>query len=346
MFTGKWGSFEAEQEVKKQRKAERAVRKQQAEKVKVEKVEKVKVEEEEGDKTKQKKPSDLLRLWSHESPSKRGAGGKTVLGREADMLLMSWDQHQRVASYFTQPSSARKKEDRTSPSLELQRITEPLLEPQILVGLALCTFLPAAGQSSATLQQASKLVALLFPYYQTRMARCTRMVRGVFREEGLMVGGCLPVGTDLENRARKALVSQLPEVQRSLLHSELVPLLLLPAPRRPVLHLPHPSLAALGLALVSVAAISVDQLASLLRLLFPALRQDSQLEKCIQAVSFTLKPIRKSFQINSYFPDLNQISTFTNACIILHFQALVGNNTFLMEVVDGEKKYRLTNNSR
>ena len=300
MFTGKWGSFEAEQEVKKQRKAERAVRKQQGEKVKVETVVKV----EGGDKTKLKKPSDLLRLWSHESPSKRGAGGKTVLGREADMLLMSWDQQQRVAPYFTQQSSARKKDDRTSPSLELQRITEPLLEPRILVGLALCTFLPPAGQSSATLQQASKLVALLFPYYQTRMARCTRMVRGVFREEGLMVGGCLPVGNDLENCARKALANQLPEVQRSLLHPELVPLLLLPAPRRPPLHLPYPSLAALGLALVSVSAISVDQLTSLLRLLFPALRQDSQLEKCIQAVSFTLQPIINFDNLRRSIPDL------------------------------------------
>ena len=293
LFTGKWGNFEAEQEVKKQRKAERAVKKQQSEKVKVEKV---KVEEEGGggggDKTKRKKPSDLLRLWSHESPSKRG--GKTVLGREADMLLMFWDQQQRVAPYFTQLCSARKKDEGTSPSLELQRIAEPLLEPQILVGLALGTFLPAVGQSSATLQQASKLVALLFPYYQTRMARCTRMVRGVFREEGLMVGGCLPMGTDLENRARKALASQLHEVQRSLLNPELLPLLLLPqdpAPRRPPLHLPYPSLAALGLALVSVSPISVDQLTSLLRLLFPALRQDSQLEKCLQSVSFIIKPI-------------------------------------------------------
>ena len=281
MFTGKWGSFEAEQEAKKQKKAERAVRKQQSEKVEEE--EKVKVEGE-GEKTK-RKPSDLLSLWSHESPTKRGAGGKTVLGREADMLLMSWDQQQRVAPYFTQLSSTRKKDVRMSLSLEPQRITEPLLEPQILVGLALCTFLPA-GQS-ATLQQASKLVALLFPYYQTRMARCTRMVRGVFREEGLMVGGCLPVGNDLENRARQALVSQLTEVQRTLLHPELLPLLLLPAPRRPPLHLPYPSLAALGLALANVSAISVDQLTFLLRLLFPALRQDSQLEKCIQAVSFT-----------------------------------------------------------
>ena len=284
MFTGKWGSFEAEQEAKKQKKAERAVRKQQSEKVKVEEVEKVKVEEGEGDKMK-RKPSDLLRLWSHESPSKRGAGGKTVLGREADMLLMSWDQQQRVAPYYSQLSSARKKDDRTSPAVEPQRITEPLLEPQILVGLAIGTFLPA-GQS-ATLQQASRLVALLFPYYQTRMARCTRMVRGVFREEGLMVGGCLPVaGTQLENCARQALANQLLEVQSSLLHPELLPLLLLPAPRRPPLHLPYPSLAALGLALANErASISVDQLTSLLCLLFPALRQNSELEKCIQAVS-------------------------------------------------------------
>ena len=115
------------------------------------------------------------------------------------------------------------------------------------------------------------------------------MVRGVFREEGLMVGGCLPVagGTDLENRARQALAScQLSEVQSSLLHPELLPLLLLPAPRRPNLHLPYPSLAALGLALANGrASISVDQLTSLLRLLFPALRQNSELEKCIQAVS-------------------------------------------------------------
>ena len=107
-----------------------------------------------------------------------------------------------------------------------------------------------------------------------------------------MVGGCLPIGTDLENRARKALASQLHEVQRSLLHPELLPLLLLPdAPRRPPLHLPYPSLAALGLALVSVSPISVDQLTSLLRILFPALRQDSQLEKCLQSVSFKIKPI-------------------------------------------------------
>ena len=36
LFTGKWGSFEAEQEAKKQKKEERALRKQQSEKVKVE----------------------------------------------------------------------------------------------------------------------------------------------------------------------------------------------------------------------------------------------------------------------------------------------------------------------
>ena len=276
LFTGKWGSFEAEQEAKKQKKEERALRKQQSEKVKVE------GDAEKGKCVKPEKraPSDLLRLWSHESPSKRGSGGKTVLGREADMLLMSWDQHQRVAPYYTQIS--RKMDDKTSLSSESQRNMEPSLEPEILVGLALGTFLPA-GQS-ATLQQAVKLVALLFPFYQTRMARCTRMVRGVFREEGLMVGGCLPVGPGLENCARQALDNQPAEVQRSLVQPELLPLLLLPAPRRPPLHLPYPSLAALGLALANVTPISVDQLTALLRLLFPDLRKDSELEKCIQAV--------------------------------------------------------------
>ena len=100
------------------------------------------------------------------------------------MLLMSWEQRQRVASYFT-PLGANKKDERSASSSKSPRATEPLLEAKILVGLALGTILPA-GQS-ATLHQATRMVALLFPYYQTRMARCTRMVRGVFREEGLMV---------------------------------------------------------------------------------------------------------------------------------------------------------------
>ena len=56
------------------------------------------------------------------------------------------------------------------------------------------------------------------------------------------------------------------------------------------------------------------------------------------------------FNLRRSIPDLYQIRTFTNACmtfyIVLHLQALVGNSTFLMELVDGEKKYRLTNNSR
>ena len=99
-----------------------------------------------------------------------------------------------------------------------------------------------------------------------------------------MVGGCLPVGPGLENCARQALDNQPAEVQRSLVQPELLPLLLLPAPRRPPLHLPYPSLAALGLALANVTPISVDQLTALLRLLFPDLRKDSELEKCIQAV--------------------------------------------------------------
>ena len=102
-----------------------------------------------------------------------------------------------------------------------------------------------------------------------------------------MVGGCLPMSPDLEMSSRQALASQASEVQRNLLHPELLPLLLLPPPRRPPLHLPHQSLAALGLALlVHDGAVSVDQLTSLLRLLFPALRQDTQLEKCLKEVFF------------------------------------------------------------
>ena len=160
LFTGKWGSFEAEKESKKQKKAERAA------------VKKVKVEREglEEKKT-NRKPSDLLKLWSHESPSKRGCEGKTVLGREADMLLMSWEQRQRVASYFT-PIVTNKKDESRASSSKSPRATEPLLEAKILVGLALGTVLPA-GQS-ATLHQATRMVALLFPYYQTKMDRCTR----------------------------------------------------------------------------------------------------------------------------------------------------------------------------
>ena len=168
LFTGKWGSFEAEKEAKKQKKAERAaVKKQQSEKVRVEKEKEV-LEE----KKTNRKPSDLLKLWSHESPSKRGCEGKTVLGREADMLLMSWEQRQRVASYFT-PLGANKKDERSASSSKSPRATEPLLEAKILVGLALGTILPA-GQS-ATLHQATRMVALLFPYYQTKMDRCTRI---------------------------------------------------------------------------------------------------------------------------------------------------------------------------
>ena len=168
LFTGKWGSFEAEKESKKQKKAERAaVKKQQSEKVRVEKEKEV-LEE----KKTNRKPSDLLKLWSHESPSKRGCEGKTVLGREADMLLMSWEQRQRVASYFT-PLGANKKDERSASSSKSPRATEPLLEAKIMVGLALGTILPA-GQS-ATLHQATRMVALLFPYYQTKMDRCTRI---------------------------------------------------------------------------------------------------------------------------------------------------------------------------
>ena len=163
LFTGKWGSFEAEKESKKQKKAERAaVKKQQSEKVRVEK-------EALDEKKTNRKPSDLLKLWSHESPSKRGCEGKTVLGREADMLLMSWEQRQRVASYFTPIGTDKKDESRASSS-KSPRATEPLLEAKILVGLALGTILPA-GQS-ATLHQATRMVALLFPYYQTKMDRC------------------------------------------------------------------------------------------------------------------------------------------------------------------------------
>ena len=167
MFTGKWGSFEAEKESKKQKKAERAaVKKQQSEKVKVEK-------EALDEKKTNRKPSDLLKLWSHESPSKRGCEGKTVLGREADMLLMSWEQRQRVASYFT-PIVTNKKDESRAPSSKSPKATEPVLEAKILVGLALGTILPA-GQS-ATLHQATRMVALLFPYYQTKMDRCTRVI--------------------------------------------------------------------------------------------------------------------------------------------------------------------------
>ena len=177
LFTGKWGSFEAEKESKKQKKTERAVKKQQSEKVKVEK-------EALDEKKTNRKPSDLLKLWSHESPSKRGCEGKTVLGREADMLLMSWEQRQRVASYFT-PIGTNKKDESRASSSKSPRATEPLLEAKILVGLALGTILPA-GQS-ATLHQATRMVALLFPYYQTKMDRCTRIsVEPIFNYFGLV----------------------------------------------------------------------------------------------------------------------------------------------------------------
>ena len=138
------------------------------------------------------------------------------------------------------------------------------------------------------------------------------MVRGVIREEGLMVGGCLPMSPDLEMASRQALASQASEVQRNLLHPELLPLLLLPPPRRPPLHLPHHSLAALGLALLvhenSLAllahdgAVSVDQLTALLRLLFPALRQDTQLEKCLKEVFFQSNATKMIYLLFTHTP--------------------------------------------
>ena len=161
-----------------------------------------------------------------------------------------------------------------------------------------------------------------------------------------MVGGCLPMSPDLEMSSRQVLGSQASEVQRNLLHPELLPLLLLPPPRRPPLHLPHPSLAALGLGLLvhenSLAllahdrAVSVDQLTALLRLLFPDLRQDTQLEKCLKEVFFQSNATKMIYLLFTPKSSSLTYEIFTPICVKNRFLLLTVTDCILLFLAEIE----------
>lgn len=156
LFKGKWGSHEAKAKQKAKKKKEKAEAKPKPE------VKPVEVE----DKMEIKKPSQLLNLWSQDDKQ----GGRTVLGREADLLLLSWGQQERVAAFFT----GQKRES----VMQEREVVRPTLEPAVLVTLVSRTLFQ--GRQSS-LEEGVRGLGLLFPYYQTRGVKCARLVRGVFR---------------------------------------------------------------------------------------------------------------------------------------------------------------------
>lgn len=149
LFKGKWGNYEAEQKAKKEKKKAKAAEKQLKEESK-DKVVKVDVKEE------PVRPSEALSLWSP-ADGWGGAGGqRTVLGRQGDLLLLSWTQGRRVAGYFTDKKEVEGQAEKMADRAVEAGDVCPALEPKAVVGVVVATFHREEG---ATLEQVGPLCA-------------------------------------------------------------------------------------------------------------------------------------------------------------------------------------------